>query len=129
MGHSPLMVRMWVALSYGHSPLMMSKKIWQFNSPAVSTLHRFPSMKYKRMKGSWRHAPKLQKAAEAGQCVAGLDSLQESPKRPLHEGGEVKAELQRRSQDVVNVRTMGHLLRDATVTMWTQPKRKSVCLR
>lgn len=47
-----------------------------------------------RLKGSWVRPLRFQRAAEARQYVAEVDSLKEGPRRPLHEDVTVESGLQ-----------------------------------
>lgn len=60
--------------------------------------------------------PWLQRAAEASQCVAGLDFLHRHLERLLHGLMKMKPGLQARPEDVEDARTMRQLPRKAEGT-------------
>lgn len=78
---------------------------------------------------SHRLAPRFQEAVEARQGVAGSQSLQEAPGRPLHRAVRVKAKWQWRFQEVVAEGTIGCPLRKAVGREEPTQERGCICYR
>lgn len=67
---------------------------WLQNLATQFTSTGFACIKNTRTMGAWRHAPRLQRAAEARQWMAGSDSWQGGKGKPLYETIKMTPKLQ-----------------------------------
>jgi hypothetical protein len=75
----------------------------------------------------WNLPPRLRKVTEA-RCVAGV-SLRGGPERPLCEAVKVSRDCCEQTQNIEDVRAVGHLPGKAAKWEWDQPKRESTKLK